>query len=141
MTYLTDRKQITSRLLISSLALLSLLIFCGCPGTGTPTITLTVTDCAKADITITDNTRITPQPGNQWSLSTVVTVMCNGQPVKDAEIKFEFWWPGGTFSRKTNSSGKIHYTKKGHGTTPTNKTFTVTIKGNDGEKSQDFSIP
>ncbi|MEJ2595224.1 MAG: hypothetical protein P8100_08910 [bacterium] len=123
------------------IVLLLLSIFTGCPDSSTPKITLTVTDCNKNDITVTENTNITTQSGNQWSLSTTITVKCSGQPVPNAEIKLEFWWPGGTFKRTTNESGEVRYTKRGHGDKPSNKTFTVTIKGNDGDKDVDFTIP
>ncbi len=121
--------------------LLLLPIFAGCPDSSSPKITLTVTDCNVNNITVTEDTRITTQSGNQWSLRTTITVKCNGTPVPNAEIKLEFWWPGGTFKRTTNENGEVRYTKQGHGDKPSNQTFTVTIKGNDGDKDVDFTIP
>lgn len=120
--------------------LICLPAFYGCPGSN-PKITLTVTDCAVDNITVTENTRITTQAGSQWSLNSTITVKCNGQPVNNAEIKVEFWWPDGTYKLTTNANGVARYTKRGQGSKPSNKTFTVTIKGNDGTKPYDFTIP
>lgn len=117
-----------------------LFLFYGCPGSGEPKITLTVTDCPVQNITIEENTRVTTQTGNQWTMSTTITVKCNGKPAKNADIKVKFWWPKGTFKLTTNEKGKVRKTKRGQGARPTGEKFTVTIVGSDGEKPQEFTI-
>jgi len=117
--------------------LFTLIIFFSCKSSK---ITLTVTDCAVDDITITEDTRVTVQPGSQWTLVTVITVKCAGQAVNDAELKAEFWWPNGEFKSKTNDQGQIRISKRGDGDRPTGETFTITVKGNDGEKPMTFTI-
>ena len=113
--------------------------FIGCWG-GKPKITLSVTDCPVNDISITEDTRVVTQPGNQWTMTNKITVKCNGQAVKDAEIKIEFWWPKGTSKFKTDQNGEVSHRRNGHGSRPTGEKFTVTIKGNDGERPQEFTI-
>jgi len=118
-----------------------LTIIYGCPG-ATPKITLEVTDCAKDDITIVDSSKVSVNgAARQWTLVADITVLCNGQVVNNADLKVEFWWPNGTIQRSTNEKGKITYRKNGQGGRPSGEKFTVTIKGNDGEKEQEFTIP
>lgn len=128
-----------NKLSIPILILFILPLFYGCPGSK-PEITLTVTDCEVDKITITENTRITTQSGNQWSLSTVITVKCDGQVIENAELNVEFWWPNGSYKLKTNAQGEIRKTKRGHGSKPTGEKFKVKIKGNDGDKVKEFTI-
>jgi hypothetical protein len=121
--------------------ILALPAFYGCPGSGTPKITLTVTDCDPVNITISDSTRVTMRAGSQWILNTEITVKCNGNVVKDAEIKVDFWWPNGTFKLTTDENGKAHYRKTGQGTKPSGKKFQVTINGNGDDKTVEFTVP
>ena len=118
----------------------AILLLYGCPGTGTPKIVLSVTDCEVNKITIEKKTLVTTPPGSQWNLKTTIIVKCDGVPVNDAELKVEFWWPNGTFVRKTNSEGKIEFIKNGQGSPPYGSKFKVTIKGNDDEKTEEFEL-
>jgi hypothetical protein len=128
------------KLTLYLLLLTALFFFYGCPG-GNPKITLEVTDCPKDQITITDQTTVRSISGEQWQLTTTITVKCNGQPANKADIKLEFWWPNGTFKKQTNDKGEVRFTKKGQGSKPSGQTFTVTIVGNDGEMTKDFTVP
>lgn len=119
--------------------LLLLPAFYGCPGS-TPKITLKVTECATDDITITEVSTLTSQAGSQWNFKTVITVKCNGEIVKDAELIADFWF-GDPIKLTTNKNGEINYQKKGQGSKPSGSKFNVTIKGNDGEKTEVFTTP
>ena len=119
--------------------LLLLPAFYGCPG-GTPKITLKVTDCSKDDITITEVSTLRSQAGSQWTFRTKITVKCNGQVVKGAELKVKFWFKD-AMKLKTNKDGEINYHKSGQGSKPSGEKFKVTIKGNDGERTEEFTTP
>lgn len=114
--------------------------FYGCPG-GDPKISLEVTDCEKDKITIEHDTKVTPRAGEQWTLRSTITIKCDGVVVPNADIKVEFWWPGGEYKKTTNQDGKAVVTKKGHGDPPRSKKFTVIIIGNDGEREVEFETP
>ena len=134
------KNKILQNTALVSLFLIVFIIY-GCPGGGKPKVTLAVTDCAKDDITIVDSTKVTASGGSQWNLVADITVLCNGQRVDSADLKVEFWWPGGTIHRMTNNKGKLVYRKNGHGVKPSGETFDVTIEGNDGSKTVTFTVP
>jgi len=114
----------------------TVLMQCGNSG-----ITLTATNCPKDSIRVTESTRITTQSGNQWLLSTVITVYCGSTPLPDAEVEVKFWWPDGDIKLTTDGNGQIPYRKQGHGSKPTGESFDVRIVGSDGERTQTFTIP
>ena len=102
-----------------------------------PTIPLTVTDCAQEDITMTlSGTK--RGLGNNWKIEAAIHVKCSGRDVVNAELKLEFWWPGGTFKRKTGPDGK--YTYRRTSPYPTGNSYQVTLKGNDGEKGKSYTF-
>ena len=116
----------------------------GCPlfgGSSRPTNTSTVTDCDVADITMTAGGTKTAVGGNQWRLVATVDVKCNGVAVKNAELKAEFWWPGGTLTMKTlPPNGRATYTRNLHAD-PAGESYSVTIRGRDGNKQASFTFP
>lgn len=130
----------TIKLPIILIVAAALFLMYGCPGSGTPKIVLSVTDCEVDKITIEKKTVTTTQSGRQWNVKATITVKCDGVPVKDADLKLEFWWPNGTFQKKTNSDGQITIRKSGDGAPPYGSKFKVTIKGNDDEKTEEFEL-
>ena len=124
------------------ISIILLLAFYGCPGGPKPKkITITASECPSEQITVEDQSNVTTTAGSQWRLSAKIVVKCNGEVVKDAEIKVEFWWPSGTYKLTTNAQGEATYTKRGQGSPPYGEKFTVTIKGNDDEdKEEVFEI-
>ena len=125
----------------SLLLIVFLLGIYGCPDNSQPKITLKATACLKGNITIEHDTEVRSIPGEQWNLKSTITVKCNGKPVPNAEIKVEFWWPGGEFKRTTGPTGTTTVSKKGHGAPPKGQKFTVTIIGSDGEKEVELETP
>jgi hypothetical protein len=59
--------------------------------------------------------------------------------VQNAELKAEFWWPGGTLKMKTGPDGKATYGRTVDAD-PSGSTYTVTINGNDGEKTASYTF-
>lgn len=101
-----------------------------------PALTLTATDCAQEDITMTlSGTK--RGSGSHWKIEAIIQVKCSGSAVENAELKLEFWWPGGTFKRKTRPDGKYTYRRTGLAD-PTGNSYQVTLKGNDGEKDKSY---
>ena len=73
--------------------------------------------------------------GSNWKIEAAIHVKCSGRDVENAELKLEFWWPGGTFKRQTGPDGK--YTCLAD---PTGNSYQVTLKGNDGEKGKSYTF-
>jgi len=132
------KKFLPARLLVGML----LLVFgAGLWQCGNSGITLTATNCLKDSIRITESTRITPQGGEQWQLSTVITVYCGSSPISGAEVEVKFWWPNGDLKFTTDANGQIPYRKQGHGSKPSGESFEVRVVGSDGERPEVFTIP
>ncbi|MDJ0741452.1 MAG: hypothetical protein QNJ91_17205 [Gammaproteobacteria bacterium] len=127
-----------------SVMVVSAALLGGCPlvgGSSRPTITLTVTDCDVADITMTAGGTQTAVGGNQWRPVATVDVKCNGVAVNNAELKAEFWWPGGTLTMKTlPPNGRATYTRKLHAD-PADESYKVTIRGRGGDRQASLTFP
>lgn len=132
----------TSKSICIVLALLFAVSLFGCPNgdSDQPVITLTVTDCATGDITMTLSGTEAAAAGNQWRITATIEVKCSGAPVPNAELKAEFWWPGGTLKLVTGQDGKATHSRMLHAD-PSGSTYTVTIKGNNGEKVESYRFP
>lgn len=131
-----------NRLMCSVPIMLLAALLSGCPGSGSsnqPTITLTVTDCAGDNITMTATGSKTQGTGNRWQVTATIDVKCSGAPVPNAELKAEFWWPGGTLKLTTGPDGKATY-RRTVDADPTGNAYTVTIKANDGEKPASYTF-
>lgn len=127
---------------ITLISIILLLAFYGCPGgPKAKKITITASECPSEQITVEDQSKVTTTAGSQWRLSAKIVVKCNGEVVKDAEIKVEFWWPSGTYKLTTNAQGEATYTKRGQGSPPYGEEFTVTLIGSDkNEINKKFEI-
>jgi hypothetical protein len=132
------------RLLLLILMVTTIPFLSGCPngnsGAKSPAITLDVTDCPKDKIKIT-LTADKLQKGEKWTTIVKVNVRCDDQPVKKAELKIEVeggWW---TQRYTTNDDGNLTVSGPPKDGNPGNQKITVTVRGLDGEKTQDVTIP
>ena len=100
-----------------------------------PDITLKVTDCDKDNIEITVDSKVSPASGS-YSVSTTVTVTCDGKPVNGAEFKISYWW-GKEFKLTTDKDGKkTHKQKKSSSSGYKGQKVKITIKDMDGDEKQ-----
>jgi len=129
-------KTITRFIFNAPILYLSVLL-AGCGGSSQPDIILEVTDCPADDITMSVTSSKTSSSGNQWNIRVIVEVKCAGKIVPNAELKMKFWWPGEAFKLKTGPDGKTMYRRR-VAADPTGNTYSVTIRGNDTERSESY---
>ena len=98
-----------------------------------PVVMLAATECYVPKIEMTVEGSVTSGRDTRWTIVGDIDVKCSGSPIPNADLKVTFWWPGSTTALKTGPNGKARFQRivqenpKGHA-------YTVTIKGQDGEK-------
>jgi len=121
-------------------AIFSSIIFLwfGCKGSQ-PEIILTAINCPKDSIEVEATLTVSGNSPNM-TVKLEAYITCNGRPVKNPEVKLEFWWPNGTMKKTGDAQGKVVHRKTGLHSHPGTQTVPITVKGSDGDKKHNVTL-
>lgn len=116
---------------LSIVAFSTALVACG------GSVQVAVTDCPTDDIELSATTRVQGTVG-QYNFTVAVTVLCAGQPVPGAELRFTNWYQD-PVTLRTDANGIATFRDQVNAD-PRGQRVDVEIVGNDGSKAAHYTV-